>query len=156
MKRCKLMTMSIGLVVGLAGAGPRTAAAAGSPTALADPRPSPVTSVEAKGDKLVVIAAGKSLGFDGHYEGPGRTWLEFEDGRLVAFAGEDGRKQAADGITIRDGKVVLVGSAGETTLGDGAFERQGDPQPQPRDPEPQPRPNPNGFRVHDGTISDVW
>lgn len=158
MGRRKLMIMSttIGMMVGLAIGTSQAAMAVGSPTALADPRPSPVSSVQVKGDRLVVIAGRGSLSFDGVYEAPGGSSVEFEEGRPVAYIGKDGRKAEVDGVKIQGEKVVLVGGSSEMLLAEGKYERQGDPEPQPRDPEPQPRPNPNGFEVHDGAISKIW
>ena len=146
-----------GLMAGLGFGGPGTATASDL-TALADPRPSPVISIQVSVGKLIAKTSDESYSFDGTYKNAkGGQWIEFDEGKAVALSDDNGRKARIQKTTIQGGgKVVFVTGSGEVSLGRGKYERQEPTQPPEPPHDPQPRPNPNAFEINDGGISSVW
>ena len=159
MTRQKLTAMLAvtGLMAGLTFGGPHEAAASDL-TALADPRPSPVISIEVSVGELIAKTSDESYSFDGTYKNArGGQWVEFAEGKAVSISDDKGRKAEIQKTTIQGGgKVVFVTGSGEVSLGRGKYERQEPTQPPEPPHDPQPRPNPNAFEIKDGGISSVW
>lgn len=135
--RNAIPTILVTAVVAIGASGTAT----GQPTSLADPRPSPVTSIEVSADTLIVRAAGKDWKLDGTYKNDrGGQWIEFRAGKPVAVS-VDRRKAPIRKTTLESGdKPLFTTDSGEIILARGSYERAA------------AGPGPNAFEVDDGEI----